>query len=443
MKRTLEKELIHWKNTKNQLPIILRGARQVGKSFLVEKFGQEQFQNVVTVNFEFQPKFKECFEKLNPVEINQVISVLTGEEIIPGKTLLFFDEIQECPEAIQALRYYKEKLPTQHVIGAGSLLEFVLDDERFRMPVGRVQYLYLQPLSFKEFLVASQNTSLLAWIEKSNLNVGMPHAIHAQCLDLLKKYFILGGMPGVLSEYFLTKNFKDCQHIQSAILNTYQNDFGKYARRADYQCLQKLFSKAPGLIGKQFRYVSVDPGMRSRNIKQALEKLYQAGVLFPIFATKASGLPLNSLANEKRFKLVFLDVGLVKRAMHLDVDLLLSDDLLLLNQGAIAEQYVGQEIMAYMNPYERPALFYWIREKHNSQAEIDYVINVGSTIVPVEVKAGKTGRLKSIRQFMDENKSRLGVQISQAPLELKGDLLSIPLYMVSEMNRLVENMLQL
>lgn len=438
MKRAIEKQLIDWKNDKNQMPIILRGARQTGKSFLVEQFGEKNFENIVTINLEFQPEFKSCFETMDPLEINNLISAMTGKKIIPGKTLFFIDEIQECPQAILALRYYKEKMPKQHVISAGSLLEFVLNDEDFQMPVGRIQYLYLKPFSFKEFLQASNKLSLLEIIEQSTIQTKIPAVIHEELLKLVRQFFVLGGMPAVLSEYFSSQDLSNCQNIQSSLLNTYQNDFGKYSRKTNHKYLQQLFSKAPGLIGQQFKYVNVSSEMRSRDIKVALENLQHAGIVFSVYATHASGLPFNALANEKRFKLLFLDVGLVKRATNLDAKILLSEDLILLNQGAIAEQFVGQELMAYMNPYEAPQLFYWTRESKSSLAEVDYVINVDSTIIPIEVKAGKTGRLKSLRQFMNEKNSKIGVRISQKPLEIDNKIFSIPLYMISELSRLIK-----
>lgn len=437
MKRYLTNGLLEWKKHPQPLPLLLRGARQVGKTYLVETFGREHFENLVTVNFEFQPEFKSCFDTFNPQEITNTISLLINKPITPGKSLLFLDEIQECPNAIKSLRYFKELMPELHVIGAGSLLELSLSDEDFRMPVGRVMFMYLKPLSFKEFLVAVDNTDLCEFIEKINLRDKIPEPIHQKLLKLIREYMVLGGMPAVVQEYLNSQNFSQCQIIQSALLNAYRSDFGKYASRTDHKYLQQLFERIPGLIAQHFKFSKVDPDVRARDLKKALQKLRDAGLIYQIFATAACGLPLNALMDEKRFKLLFLDIGLVNRAARLDADILLQQDLLLVNRGIVAEQLVGQELLAYSNYHEPGQLFFWTREKHGSTAEIDFVVNVDSTIVPIEVKSGSTGRLKSLRMFMEEKQSKIGVQISQQPLNFDHSILSVPLYLMGEIFRLV------
>lgn len=447
MQRDIVKNLIQWQKQENHLPILLRGARQVGKSYLVEHFGQEYFEDLITVNFEFQPVFKTCFNTLDPKEIIKTLSLITKKEITPGKTLLFLDEIQECPNAIKALRYFKEKMPQLHVIGAGSLLEFSLNDEDFRMPVGRIQFMYLKPFSFKEFLTATGNLQLREFIETLSLKDRVPEAIHDQLLNLIRRYMVLGGMPAVIQEYLRLENTLNfgmtesaCQLIQAALLNTYRSDFGKYATKTDHKYLQSLFERIPGLIAQLFKYSKVDPDTRARELKKALQKLRDAGLIYQIFSTSASGLPLNAVMDEKRFKLLFLDVGLVNRAANLDADILLQRDLLLINRGNIAEQLVGQELLAYQSFYESGQLFFWNREEKGSTAEVDFVINVDSKIVPIEVKAGSTGRLKSLHIFMDEKKIEMGVQISQQPFKLDNSILRLPLYLIGETTRLILNL---
>jgi predicted AAA+ superfamily ATPase len=272
------------------------------------------------------------------------------------------------------------------------------------------------------------------------LKTDIPEPIHQKLLKLVREYMVLGGMPAVVQEYLNTQNFSQCQIIQSALLNTYRSDFGKYSTKTNYKYLQQLFERAPGLIAQNFRYSKVDPEMRSRDLKIALEKLRDAGLLYQIFATSATGLPLQSLVDEKRFKILFLDVGLVKRATKLDAEILLQEDLLLINRGALAEQFVGQELLAYGSFYEPAQLYFWTREQRGSTAEIDFIININSIIVPIEVKSGTTGRLKSLRLFMDDKKSQVGVQISQRPLSLEQSILSIPLYMIGELKRLIQTL---
>ncbi|MBN1684786.1 MAG: AAA family ATPase [Gammaproteobacteria bacterium] len=441
MKRFIEQDLIVWKNQSQHMPLLLSGARQVGKTYTIEQFGRTYFDHTVTVNFELQPLFLACFESLNPTNIIQNIQAITKESIIPEKTLLFFDEIQECPKAIQALRYFKEQMPTLHVIGAGSLLELVLNDQDFRMPVGRVQSLYMKPLSFVEFLTASNNQQLLEQIEEATLEKKLSHAIHQLLLNLVREYMILGGMPAVIQDYLIDKNLQHTAILQASLFNTYRNDFGKYDKKVNYQFLRRVFEKIPALIAQHFKYVKIDPDISSRNIKPALSALHDAGLIYPVYSTTASGIPLDASINEKKFKLLFLDIGLIKSALGLDLELLLNQELILINRGALAEQFVGQELIAYAKNYQPSKLFYWEREKAGSTSEVDFVVNFGIDIIPIEVKAGKTGWLKSLHIFLEEKKSKFGIRIAKNPLAFDGKILSVPFYMIKEIPRLVQALL--
>ncbi len=305
------------------------------------------------------------------------------------------------------------------------------------MPVGRVQSLFLKPLSFYEFLKASNYEPLYEFIKHCNIKEGIPEAIHEKLLSLLHEYFVVGGMPAVVSSYLKYRDLNQVQILQSSLLVTYRNDFGKYASTSKHKYLQKLFDKVPGMIGQHFRYVKVDPDMQSRDIRTAIDDLRDAGLLYTVYSTQASGLPLNSLINEKKFKLLFIDIGLVKVTAMLDAEIMMKRDLMLVNQGMLVEQFVGQELLAYASRHFPDQLFYWAREKRNSMAEVDYVINVNESIIPIEVKAGSSGRLKSLHLFLAEKNSRLGVQISQHKLEIKNNVLSLPLYMIHELRRVV------
>jgi predicted AAA+ superfamily ATPase len=437
MKRAIEANLLAWKNDPKPIPIILRGARQVGKTYLIEQFGQANFDNLVTINFELQPEYIACFNTLDPFQITQAIRLISNQEIIPGSTLLFLDEIQECPNAIRALRYFKEKMQNLHVISAGSLLEFILEDATFQMPVGRIQFLHLYPLSFNEYLHANDQKQLIHYLADITLATKIPEPVHQRLLKLVHEYCILGGMPAVIEAYLEKKDLKYCQQLQTNLLNVYRRDFGKYATRTDHKYLQQLFIKAPYLVGQNFKYVKVDPESKARDIKNALEKLCYAGLITQIFSTTAAGLPLNSVINEKKFKLLFLDVGLVKRATQLDIEMLMEADLLLLNRGIFAEQFVGQELLAYNDPATEKELFFWSRDAQGSQAEVDYINHIDSQIIPIEVKAGKTGRLKSLNLLMKERNLKLGLQVSERPLELDKNILSLPLYLIAQIPKLV------
>ena len=437
MDRNIEPYLLQWKNQADHLPLLVRGARQVGKTFIIEKFAKEYFADIVSINFELQPEMKSCFDILDPHEIINTIFLMTGKKIIPDKTLLFLDEIQDCPNAIRALRYFKEKLPKQHVIGAGSLLEFILNDANFRMPVGRIQSIYLKPMSFKEYLSGSGNQSLRQFIETVTIDSLIPEPVHIKLLKLLREYMVLGGMPGVLKKYFASNSLSECQQIQTLLLHGYRQDFGKYAKTTNHRYLQRLYDKAPGLIGANFKYSKVDPDMRARDLKDALYMLQHAGIISPIYCTSASGVPLATFIREKIFKILFLDIGLMTRAGKLDNEILLHEELLLASRGMSAEQLVGQELLASSSPFEESNLYFWQREQKNSTAEVDFVTTVNATIIPIEVKSGTTGRLKSIQMFLTDKELPLGIRLSQQKIAKDGKILSLPLYLVSEIQRMV------
>jgi predicted AAA+ superfamily ATPase len=438
MRRDIEKELISWKSKKERYPLIIRGARQVGKSYLVETFGKTQFQNSVVVNLEFQPQLKDCFKSLDPFEIINKLQLLLGVQIKEDNTLLFLDEIQECPQAIMSLRYFKEKMPKLSVIAAGSLLEFAMRSPDFKMPVGRIHFLYLEPLSFSEYLDATGNQNLRQFLSEVKLTDSIDDVIHKKLLELLRIYLIVGGMPAVLKEYLAGNDLMNCQRIQTGLLQTFRSDFGKYAKISQRKYLQKVFDTAPRLVGQRIKYSNIDTDTRSRDLKNALNLLSLAGIIKPIYLTKATGLPLGAQINEQKFKLNFLDIGLMQNSSGLQGRLSVEEDFMQINAGAVAEQFVGQELVAYSDKHQQCSLYFWAREKKGSMAEVDYVINIGSDIIPVEVKSGKEGRLKSLRMFIEEKKSKIGIRFSQDKLSYYDKILSIPLYMVEPLPRLAE-----
>lgn len=439
MYRMLTEKLLRWQTASNRMPLILRGARQTGKTHLIEQFAKQHFARATTINFEEMPRFKACFTELNPEGILQQITAITRQELPSGESLLFLDEIQECPRAIQALRYFKESYPQLHVIAAGSLLEFALNGAEFRMPVGRIEFLHLYPLSFIEFLQALGYEQLLQMIQTIHIGQTIPLALHQQLLELVNLYLFLGGMPAVIQSYLDDQNFLRCQQLQAFLLNTYRNDFGKYASLANQKHCQRLFAKAPALLSKQFKYVDIDPDVQSRSLKAALQLLIQAEILLPVYATQANTLPLNATINEKTFKLLFLDVGLANHANQIDISLLQNTQLL--NRGAITEQFVGQELLVYESSYEDASLYFWKRDQRGATAEVDYIVRFGEEIIPIEVKSGKAGTLRSLRQFVQEHQNKFAIKISQDPFTWNGQLLSLPLYMVSEWQRLIKECL--
>lgn len=440
MKRDIEADLRRWKNQNDRMPLLLRGARQVGKSFIIEKFGREEFDQCLVINFEFQPEYKKCFESLEPQKIVNSIELVSGKTIQGQTTLLFLDEIQECPRAIMALRYFKEQMPHIPIMGAGSLLEFTLNDANFQMPVGRVQFLYLRPLSFGEFLDAAGHANLRNYLNNIHLGDRIEEVVHEKLLSLVREYWILGGMPSVLAKYFTSKSLHDCQDLQFDLLLAFRKDFGKYANRMPHTHLETIFTKAPGLIGQWLKYTALDPDVSSLTLKNALKKLCDAGLLIRVCTTSGAGLPMIAHSNEKKCKFLFLDVGLVKRACNLEGELLFKEDLILINKGALAEQFVGQELLAYLGKKESNTLFAWVREERGSTAEIDYLIAIDFCIIPIEVKAKAAGSLRSLRIFLKEREIPFGIRISEIPFSFYDGILSIPFYMIEQLPRIAREL---
>ncbi len=438
MNRILYQALLEWKGQINRLPLLVRGARQVGKSYLIEQFGRENYDQLIKVNFELQPQVAQCFEQLDPHMIIKRLELFLQVDITPHRTLLFLDEIQECPTAISALRYLYEQYPDIHVIGAGSLLEFVLNDASFRMPVGRVQFMYLAPLSFQEFMMAMGEEKALKALSSCTPLDPLPLVIHDRLMLRVKEYMLIGGMPAAVNAFLVDHRYRGVDPVQVSILNTYRSDFGKYASKSSVKLLQKVFDRAPSITARRFKYVDIDRDLLSRDIKQAIELLVDARILRKVRRTNAAGIPLSQGASDNDYKLLFMDIGLMIQSLHVQSEIDSAKDVTLVHQGSVAEQWVGQQLLLLEDWYRDAELFYWQRESPGSTAEVDYVVALDGQIIPIEVKSGTTGRLRSIQQFMKEKQSPMGVRISAHPLSYVGQLLSVPFYMVHELPRLVD-----
>lgn len=440
MKRSIEIDLFRWKNQAEHLPLLLRGARQVGKSYVVEAFAKQAFPHFVNVNLEEKPELCQFFETtLDPYVITDNLARYFGTPIRPGETLLFIDEIQECPKAILALRYFKEKYPALHVIAAGSLLEFALKEGEFQMPVGRVESLYLKPLSFQEYLQASSRSSLCSMLQDATVANPLDNISHQLLIEELKIYFETGGMPAIIQHYLNQRSLFDCERLQATLYEFYKRDFGKYHKRVKPEYLLQIYQKIPYIVSERFKYVKITSDLQARELKPALQALIDAGLAYQVFHTSASGLPFGAMKDDKKFKLLFLDVGLVRYATHIGTQASAYGDWPALNSGALTEQFVGQELLAYAEKYRETELYYWEREARSSSAEVDYLMNYGPTILPIEVKEGTTGRLKSLQMFIEEKKCPIGIRISEKPLSFEKNVLSIPLYMIGEIPRLLKD----
>ncbi|MCA1795622.1 MAG: ATP-binding protein [Desulfotignum sp.] len=452
MKRFAEEYLVEWKQRKNRKPLILRGARQTGKTYLVEKFAGEHFNRFLKIDFEFDTDIKSIFENRDPGVITGELSLYSDYDIIPGKTLLFFDEIQACPEAILSLRYFFEKMPELHVIAAGSLLDFTLQDFQYAMPVGRIEFLHLFPLSFSEFLLA-KNSKLSEFVSNWDFREKINESVHTKLMELLRHFFFTGGMPEASASWIEHENLMEIQRIQSAILTTMQNDFAKYGSRSQQEILQKVMFFVPRNMGKKVKYVNVDRDVRSYALKEAFFRLQMSRIISLVHKTDANGVPLEAEKNERIFKAVFLDIGLVNRACGLK--LINTDELITIYEGGLAEQFAGQELLSSGPGFEEPALYYWLREEKNANAEIDYLITHGTKVIPLEIKAGKTGTLKSMHVFLHGKKSDFGIRLNmdrpstgnfRARVRLKNThdeldytLMSLPLYLAGQVPRIMDD----
>lgn len=405
-------------------PLIIRGARQVGKTFSVLAFGETFPHGCVCLDFEKYPKAHTIFDQDFDIQrIIREIEILLNKKIIPGSTLLFFDEIQHCPKAIMSLRYFYEDMPGLHVIAAGSLLEFVLTDISF--PVGRVSFMHLHPLTFYEFLLALEedlSAQLLLHVDSK-----ISSTTHDKLRQKLREYFFIGGMPLAITAYKTTRSFHESADIHRNIIQAYRDDFGKYAPRADKMCMYDTLSSIARSVGHQIKYAALAPGFSGPTIKKALTLLEQANIITKIKAANPDGLPLGLQAREKRFKALMLDIGLMHHlcglTMHSEYA---KENLLDIYRGAMAEQFVGQELLAHNQD-----IYYWAREEHASSAEVDFLLEKEGMIIPIEVKSGSAGRLKSMHMFLEKyTTTPYGIVFSDAPDgEIKKQKLTfMPLY---------------
>jgi predicted AAA+ superfamily ATPase len=435
MKRRIEEKLDKWKRDKRRKPLLIRGARQVGKTYIVRKFGKK-FKRYVEINFEFQNDAREIFKTdLKPGRIIRDLSLLIQTRIIPGETLLFLDEIQEAPEAITALRYFFELMPKLHVIAAGSLLEFQI--EKIGLPVGRVSIMYMQPLSFREFLTADRNDDYLPVIDATFENATINRAIHNRLLKILGEYIAIGGMPEAVNCWIETGEFQECRQIHQSLIETYRQDFHKYSKRHQIKYLDRLFNEVPNMLGRKFKFSSISGECRKRELDPALDLLQQAGIVHKIWHSPGHGLPLGAGMNYNRFKVLFLDIALSQTVLHMDmVRWILNPREQIINKGAIAESFAGLELIAGADVSIKPQLFYWHREARSSNAEIDYLTVINSMVIPVEIKSGKEGTLKSMRMFLDTHPdSPYGIRFYGGMPHSSNNIRSLPLYCVASQFR--------
>lgn len=418
-KRLIDNYLSEWASRDTHKPVLLRGARQVGKSTAVKELSKK-FESFVEINFEKQPKYKILFDDdLDVKRIVPQISAIYGTSIKPGQTLLFLDEIQECPRAIMALRFFKEDMPELHVIAAGSLLEFALK-ELPTFGVGRIHSMFMYPMTFDEFLEANGQQLLIETRNEASIDNPLPEPIHNKLVDFLRTYMLVGGMPEAVKTWVEYHDYIRCQEVQDDIVVTYEDDFPKYKKNVDPTLLRRTLRSVAVQAGKKFVYTKVGLDYKTAEVKKAVELLTLAGILHPVTHTDANGLPLGSEEDKSYQKMLLLDTGLLLRLLNMslgDVSELTTQILTasatdLANKGPMAEMVVGLEMLHNMSPNIRHELYYWVRHAKNSQAEIDYIATYLQTVVPIEVKADTQGGMKSLWAFMRDKRLHYAIRCS-------------------------------
>lgn len=431
MDRILIKELHEWKTSAIRKPLLLRGARQVGKTHLIRQFGKS-FDHFVEINLEKQPALIKIFEMdLDPKRIIKSLSIALDTTILPKKTLFFIDEIQEYPRAIIALRYFYEEMPDLHVIAAGSLVDFAI--EQVGVPVGRISFLYVYPLSFIEYLCAMGSTQLALAIICHEPSAPLNEVIHQKALRNLGEYMAIGGMPLAVAQWVKRQDIKSCSQVLAEIKNAYINDFSKYTKKNAVKYVDLLFTKLPSHIGQHFKYSHFASDYRKRELEPALFLLEKAGIVHKAIHSQGHGIPLGGESNDEKFKIFMLDIGLTQNMLGLELkEWFLQPDFALSNKGKITESFVSQELLAYGDPHDKHQLYYWQREERNSQAEVDFLISQSNKIIPIEVKSGHGASLQSIRLFLQTHtQSPYGIRLSSHPYSIVDNIHSYPLYAVA------------
>jgi hypothetical protein len=445
--------LQEWLIDRQRQPLIIRGARQVGKTWLVRQFAQLCGKKLIELNFEENRELLSLFSSNDPEHILMNISAALKQTIDEKNSLLFLDELQVNPELISKFRWFAEKMPGLPVIGAGSLLDFALSEFPHSVPVGRVGYMYMEPLSFDEYLLAKNENTLIDYLKNYSLGTEIPTVIHQQCLSLFKEYTLIGGMPAAVSSWINDKSFEKVNRIHSNLLTTYRDDFTKYRGRINIERLEELIVVIPRMLTEKFIYSHVNPLVNAASIHSALKLLMKARVCHQVISTAANGVPIAAETNEKFFKMIFIDIGMVSAALGVSLhELDQMNELIFVNNGQIAEQAVGQLLRTQFPFYVDPSLHYWLRQEKGSSAEIDYLIQYRNKLIPIEVKAGSTGSLKSLHLFMQMKQLPFAVRInsdfpSLTPIKVKDrfgktieyDLLSMPFYLIGQLQRLIES----
>ena len=444
--RNIDKDLMEWKENPHRKPLLVRGARQVGKSSSIRHLGKT-FKYFLEVNFERNPEVGEIFKGNRDVKnITNKLHDFYGIPIIPGETLLFLDEIQKCEDAIYSLWFFKEDYRDLHVIAAGSLLEFALKDLS-SFGVGRVSSLFVHPMSFDEFLLATGNQGLLNAKKESDIAHPLMQLFYNKLVEAFRSFMLVGGMPEAVAIYAATGSYHDSSDVVNEILQGYQDDFAKYSAKANPVLLRQTLMSVARQVGGKFVYNRVEGQYRSAEVKNALEMLRDAGLVIPVYHTDANGVPLGAEINGRVVKYLIHDSGVLLAILGIDDDtdvrikeIMVGNSIDLVDKGHVAEMIAGLELVKYASPQKRHQLYYWQNMNKGTRSEVDYVIAQGSEIVPIEVKSGVKGTMSSMYALMRNPQKHINKGI-RCSLENLGTFQSpegkaidiIPIYAISKL----------
>lgn len=446
--KILRKSLSHlrtWKADPSRKVLLLRGARQVGKTFLVRELARE-FKYVLEINFLSDRQAAKFFVDPNLDLQTLVLKLSTyfNIPIVDGETLLFFDEIQECPEAITRLRFFHEQRPALHVIAAGSLLEFALTKVS-SFGVGRIDSVFMYPVTFDEYLAARGETLLLDYVSRAGPRAGgggdsaeESDPIHLKLCELLHQFLFIGGLPAVVASFLDRPDYYAAAQQIDSIRTSFEDDFDRYRGRVSPDRLHEVLRSAALQAGKKFVFKHAYPDANSAQVDQALSLLNSAGLVHKIYHSAANGVPLGAEIDPKKFKAIPFDHGIYQRTIGVTPPEMIRDGLSIINKGALAEVFCGSELLGYANSFVRGELFYWHRESKSSNAEIDYLMQIGNKLIPIEVKSGTKGKMQSMNLFLAEKKRPLGVRVSFENFSKLPNCLIVPLYAIAQIERLVE-----
>lgn len=435
LNREIDKELNAWKGEKQRKPLLLRGARQVGKSSVVKNLGKT-FRYYVEVNFEMDKEVKVFFQgNLSPQTICEKLSLYYNIPVVAGETLLFLDEIQSCKEAIASLRFFYERYPELHVIAAGSLLEFALA-EIPSFGVGRIRSLFLYPMSFNEYLDAMKLTALKHAKQQADFTHPLDDIFHQKLNEELRKFLILGGMPEVVSTYVETNDILKSMQALDDLQISFHDDFAKYKDNVPTLRIREIFDSVAEQAEGKFVYARASKEGNYRQVREAVELLTMAGLIIPVYRNAANGLPIGAGVNTSIFKLLIMDTGLLQRMAQLDIAAIIASDISnwnVINKGAIAEQFAALELLKCASPYEQSTLYFWQREVRNSNAEIDYIVQTSQGVLPIEIKSGTKGSMRSLHLFLEEKKDiPFGLRSSMENFSEYENIKVCPLYALGD-----------